>query len=75
MTITKLQDMFYLTIQDSGVGFESSTQSHGLGLVSMRERIKLVDGNFRIHSLTGQGTEIWVAVPDGPEVTQTLYNC
>jgi len=75
VTITKLQDMFYLTIQDSGVGFESSTQSHGLGLVSMRERIKLVDGNFRIHSLTGQGTEIWVAVPDGPAVPQPLYNC
>ena len=66
MTITKLQGMFYLTIQDAGVGFDSSISRHGLGLVSMSERIKLVNGDFRLHSVPGRGTELWIAVPDQP---------
>jgi PAS domain S-box-containing protein len=64
MTITKVQNMFYLTIQDSGIGFDSSVSRNGLGLVSMGERIKLVNGNFRMHSVLGRGTEIWISVPD-----------
>jgi PAS domain S-box-containing protein len=68
MTITKVQEMFYLTIQDSGVGFDSNASRQGLGLVSMGERIKLVHGSFRMHSVPGRGTEIWVAVPDRVEL-------
>jgi PAS domain S-box-containing protein len=67
VTIAKLQDMFYMTIQDSGIGFDSSKSSHGLGLVSISERIRLVNGKFRMHSVPGRGTEIWVAVPDQME--------
>jgi len=73
--LTKLQNMFYLTIQDAGVGFESSTHPNGLGLVSMRERIKLVRGTFRIHSSPGHGTEIWVAAPDALEAPEPIYRC
>ena len=75
VVLTKLQNVFYLTVQDAGVGFESSAHPHGLGLVSMRERIKLVRGTFRIHSLPGQGSEIWVAVPDAPEAPEPIYRC
>jgi PAS domain S-box-containing protein len=67
MTITKLQGMFYLTIQDAGIGFDNSISRHGLGLISMSERIKLVNGDFRLHSVPGRGTELWIAVPDQPE--------
>jgi PAS domain S-box-containing protein len=67
MTITKVQEMYYLTIQDSGIGFDSNVSRQGLGLVSMGERIKLVNGSFRMHSMPGRGTEIWVAVPDKVE--------
>jgi PAS domain S-box-containing protein len=65
--ITKRNGVFYLTIKDSGVGFDCGTRSQGLGLVSMRERITLVDGTLRIRSVPGQGTEVRVAVPDHPE--------
>jgi signal transduction histidine kinase len=70
ITITKLQNMFYMTIQDSGVGFDVSRSSQGLGLVSMSERLKLVNGQFRVHSVPGCGTEIWVSVPDQCEITE-----
>ena len=73
--LTKLQNVFYLTIQDAGIGFESSACPNGLGLVSMRERIKLLGGSFRVHSLPKQGTEIWVAVPDAPEAPEPIYRC
>jgi signal transduction histidine kinase len=69
MAITKVQEMYYLTIQDSGIGFDSNVSRQGLGLISMNERIKLVNGSFRMHSVPGRGTEIWVAVPDQVELT------
>ena len=64
VTLTKLGNTFYMTIQDSGNGFDESIPSRGLGLMSMNERVKLVHGHFRLHSLPGRGTEIWVEVPD-----------
>jgi PAS domain S-box-containing protein len=69
VSITKLQDTFYMSIQDSGIGFDSNASSPGLGLVSMNERLKLVGGQFKIHSVPGHGTEIWVSVPDRPALT------
>ncbi len=64
VAVTKLQNRFYMSIQDCGIGFDSSKSSQGLGLISMSERLKLVNGQFRIHSIPGRGTEIWVEVPD-----------
>jgi signal transduction histidine kinase len=64
VTLTKLEDVIYMTIQDSGVGFDSSVRSQGLGLLSMSERVRLLNGQFRLQSIPGRGTEIWVAVPD-----------
>jgi signal transduction histidine kinase len=65
--LTKLQGKFYMTIQDSGIGFDSETSSQGLGLISMSERLRGVNGQFRLHSIPGHGTEIWVEVPDQPD--------
>ncbi len=54
-----------LLIQDSGVGFdpEAALKSHGLGLISMRERISLVKGTISITSKPMVGTEIRVHIP------------
>lgn len=69
VTLTKLQHTFYMAIQDSGIGFETSANPQGLGLISMKERLKLVDGQLVVHSILGRGTEIWVAVPDGEDAS------
>jgi PAS domain S-box-containing protein len=54
----------HLSIQDTGVGFDSeSLRRPGLGIVSMKERVRLVHGEFSIHSKPGQGTEVRVFVP------------
>src|SRR5215469_13986203 len=57
-----------LTVRDSGVGFdpEQTINSHGLGLTSMKERLKLVDGQLFIDSKLQQGTTIHARVPLHP---------
>ena len=54
-----------LTIKDAGVGFdvESVNKRRGIGLISMRERVKLVNGTFSIASRLHHGTEIGVRIP------------
>jgi signal transduction histidine kinase len=54
----------HLSIQDTGVGFDSeSLRRPGLGIVSMKERVLLVHGEFSIYSQPRQGTEVSVFVP------------
>jgi PAS domain S-box-containing protein len=67
VTMTKLCGMYYLTIQDTGIGFDKTVSPNGLGLISMNERLKLVKGELKLDSILGRGTEIWVAIPDANE--------
>jgi PAS domain S-box-containing protein len=57
--------VLHLRVSDSGVGFDiNSLQGKGgLGLVSMRERLRLVGGKLSIRSHPSQGTQIEVQVP------------
>jgi PAS domain S-box-containing protein len=54
-----------LEISDDGVGFdvESAKLAAGLGLISMRERLHLIGGQFEIWSSPGQGTRIKARAP------------
>jgi PAS domain S-box-containing protein len=55
-----------LEIHDSGVGFDLKdiqARHPGLGLVSMRERVRSVQGRFDIRSALGRGTHITVQIP------------
>ena len=58
-------DAIQLDVADEGVGFdpEAAMRSHGLGLISMRERLSLVDGECQIASRPGAGTRIRARVP------------
>jgi PAS domain S-box-containing protein len=58
-------DEIHLTVSDSGAGFDTKTtkESRGLGLTSMQERMKLVNGDFSIESRPMLGTTIRTRVP------------
>lgn len=58
-------DDVYLRVRDWGVGFDiESEESHkGLGLVSMRERVRLINGTIEIESKPMGGTTVSVRVP------------
>ena len=57
----------HLTISDLGGGFDQETamKSPGLGLTSMQERLRLVDGELSINSHPKGGTTIHARVPFG----------
>jgi PAS domain S-box-containing protein len=58
-------DEIYLTVRDSGVGFDTDAAkaSRGLGLISMAERLRLVGGELSINSRPMRGTTIHARVP------------
>ena len=54
-----------LSVADSGKGFdtEAAKKGEGLGLVSMQERLKILNGTFAVLSQPNQGTTIHARVP------------
>ena len=54
-----------LTIKDSGPGFDphEAMRGPGLGLTSMKERVKVVGGQLSIHSQREHGTTIHAVAP------------
>jgi signal transduction histidine kinase len=54
----------HLTVSDSGAGFDIQTakQSHGLGLRSMQERLRLVNGDLSVESQPNRGTKVHARV-------------
>jgi PAS domain S-box-containing protein len=57
-----------LRVADDGRGFElhERQEDHGLGLISMRERVQALDGTLSITSIPGRGTVVEARVPLAP---------
>jgi PAS domain S-box-containing protein len=55
----------HLTVSDSGAGFDCEVprEARGLGLISMEERLKALNGTFSIESQPQRGTTIHARVP------------
>jgi signal transduction histidine kinase len=54
-----------LTVRDDGIGFDTA-QMHGqkgIGLTSIQERVRLIQGEFSVQSKPGEGTVIKVVAP------------
>jgi len=65
VTLVAAGSELLLHIQDKGAGFdmESARSQPGLGLSSMAERVRLIEGKFSITSAPARGTTIEVSVP------------
>jgi PAS domain S-box-containing protein len=65
MSLTGKDDSIRLTIKDEGAGFdpEEAEKKLGIGLVSMQERVRLIQGDISIASQPGKGTVINVRAP------------
>jgi PAS domain S-box-containing protein len=60
-----LEQKIHLSISDRGRGFDQGAASRqsGIGIRSMEERVRLVGGQFAVHSSSMEGTKIDVSVP------------
>jgi signal transduction histidine kinase len=65
ITLAANNGSLLLSIQDSGVGFDPAQARGrpGLGLASMEERVRLIQGSLSVQSGPAQGTTIEVRAP------------
>jgi two-component system NarL family sensor kinase len=68
MLISGQKDSINLTISDNGIGFSvdnpgSSGMAFGVGMRSLKDRIKRINGRIDIRSELGKGTSVSIFVP------------
>jgi len=63
ITLSGNSEHIALSISDRGRGFSVDPVQEGLGLVSMRERVRYIGGRFSLRSSPNQGTTIDVQIP------------
>jgi len=64
VSMSAADGLLLLSIVDDGVGFELARQTaSGLGLTSMRERLRYIGGTLLIASERMKGTRLDVSVP------------
>jgi NarL family two-component system sensor histidine kinase YdfH len=58
------EEKLWLTIQDDGQGFDVTAIPAGhYGILGIKERVRLVNGNFEIQSGNGKGTTLNLKIP------------
>lgn len=71
ISLQRYKKEIHVTIEDDGVGFETSTleapldRAGGFGIFSIRERLHYLGGGFYIESRPGRGTRVNMVVPTG----------
>jgi signal transduction histidine kinase len=56
--LAQLEDTIVLKVSDSGIGFDPSGSHRGIGLTTMRERLRIFGGELFVESIEGKGTTI-----------------
>ena len=59
------QQIFFLTVEDNGTGFDTSAAYNGMGLNNIKNRIDFLNGKFEILSREKEGTVINIEVNAG----------
>lgn len=53
-----------ILVKDDGIGFDQTNKKEGsYGLIGMRERTELLNGDLTIHSTVNKGTTIFIKIP------------
>lgn len=65
INLTQQVDLFSLEIEDNGIGFDVNSKKNmeSYGLIGMKERVFLLEGELIIHSKKDVGTTIKIVVP------------
>ncbi|WP_187682930.1 sensor histidine kinase [Amphibacillus jilinensis] len=53
-----------VSVRDDGVGFDvNQKKDKSFGLIGMRERVEMLDGDLELNSTIGKGTSIYIKIP------------
>jgi signal transduction histidine kinase len=68
VTLSYMEDIIVLDVQDDGKGFvpgssHSGDGKSGFGLHGMRERVETLEGSLQVESVPGEGTTISLVLP------------
>jgi len=65
ITFTNKDDILFLSIADNGKGFDKQkiANKRTLGILGMKERVNMINGEYRIKAFPGKGTEVLVQIP------------
>ena len=69
MAITNLPTSITVATQDDGIGFVYTQQTainKGLGLLSLQNRVEILQGNLKIETAIGQGVKYFITIPKIP---------
>jgi two-component system, NarL family, sensor histidine kinase DegS len=63
-------NLAHVVVEDNGSGFNvaevlNAAQPKGIGLGTLRERLAMLGGDFRVESAVGRGTKVTVQMPIG----------
>lgn len=58
-----VDDGVILSINDNGVGFDSTVDTGGIGMANMQRRTQLFTGTFHVNSQPGEGCTVTINVP------------
>jgi signal transduction histidine kinase len=57
------EDVISLTVEDDGIGFDTSISSNGIGLKNVKSRVSILRGTLSVESSNTSGTFIHVELP------------
>ena len=65
ISLNVIDNAITLTIEDDGVGFDTGAFDNRktFGILGMRERVRSLNGQFKIKSARGKGTKISISLP------------
>ncbi|WP_432194316.1 ATP-binding protein [Streptomyces sp. bgisy027] len=63
VTLSYLEDVLAIDVQDDGSGFTPAARHPGVGLATMQERVSSLGGAYVVESAPGEGTTVTVTMP------------
>jgi len=72
INFTQIKEELILCIEDNGIGFNQheTVQTQSYGLIGIRERVLLLDGELTLNSVKGNGTKLVVSIPYHKQETE-----
>jgi len=64
MTFTHDKNIFYLSIKDDGIGFDTTKQTNGIGMYNIKTRATLFNGSAEFITVPLEGCELYVVLID-----------